>query len=391
MRHNPFRPQTTGPSRPPAAALVMTSSISSQCGAALATRLFGQVGPAGTLTLRLVFAAIALAMIARPWRRHVRAVLHPSRRADLAVLVLFGLVLAGMNLSFYESIARIPLGVAVTVEFVGPLTVSVVGSRRWTDGLWVVLAGAGVLLLASGSIFGVLHDLDIAGVGFAALAGCCWGTYILLNKETGKRFRGTTGLAGAMAVGALFVAPIGAVHAGEALLRPAVLGVGAAVALLASVIPYSCELAALRSATPRAFGILLSMAPAIAALAGFAILGQTLSGLEAGALVLVVAANVGSSLLGSRSSTGAIDVGSARALELTWSNAGAREAGASDPGAPGPGGSGPGTSDPGASCPGASCPGASGPGASGPGDRSAALTPAGSAPLRVNPRPSAPR
>ena len=391
MRHNPFRPQTTGSSRPPAAALVMTSSISSQCGAALATRLFGQVGPAGTLTLRLVFAAIALVVIARPWRRHMRAVLHPSRRADLAVLVLFGLVLAGMNLSFYESIARIPLGVAVTVEFVGPLTVSVVGSRRWTDGLWVVLAGAGVLLLASGSIFGVLHDLDIAGVGFAALAGCCWGTYILLNKETGKRFRGTTGLAGAMAVGALFVAPIGAVHAGEALLRPAVLGVGAAVALLASVIPYSCELAALRSATPRAFGILLSMAPAIAALAGFAILGQTLSGLEAGALVLVVAANVGSSLLGSRSSTGAIDVGSARALELAWSNAGARDAGAHGPAAPGP--AAPGPAAPGSAAPGPGAPGPAAPGsrASGSRDRGPALTPAGSAPLRANPRPSAPR
>jgi inner membrane transporter RhtA len=330
MRPTPSRLQTPGRLRPPAAALVMTSSVSGQCGAALATRLFGQVGPAGTLTLRLVFAAIALAAVARPWRRHVRAALHPPRRADLAVVVLFGLVLGGMNLSFYESIARIPLGVAVTVEFVGPLTVSVVGSRRWADGLWVLLAGAGVLLLASGSIFGVLHHLDIAGVGFAALAGCCWGTYILLNKETGKRFHGTTGLAGAMVVGALFVAPIGAVHAGDALLRPAVLGVGAAVALLSSVIPYSCELAALRSATPRAFGILLSMAPAIAAMAGFAILGQRLSGLEVGALVLVVAANVGSSLLGTRTPADAIEV-----PEAGTHNVGRPSAGAVDPEMPG--------------------------------------------------------
>ena len=376
MRHAPSRPQSTGSSGPPAAALVMTSSISGQCGAALATRLFGQVGPAGTLTLRLVFAAIALALIARPWRRHVRAALHPSRRADLAVLVLFGLVLAGMYLSFYESIARIPLGVAVTVEFVGPLTVSVVGSRRWTDGLWVVLAGAGVLSLASGSVFGVLHDLDIAGVGFAALAGCCWGTYILLNKETGKRFRGTAGLAGAMVVGALFVAPIGAVHAGEALLRPAVLGVGAAVAMLSSVIPYSCELAALRSATPRAFGILLSMAPAIAALAGFAILGQTLSGLEVGAMVLVVVANVGSSLLGTRTSTDAISVGGSMALDVGRSNVGAPDPGAHDPRAHDPGAHDPGAPDPGA------------PGSRG---RGPVLNPAGSAPLRAIPRPTAPR
>ncbi len=386
MRHAPSRPQSTGSSGPPAAALVMTSSISGQCGAALATRLFGQVGPAGTLTLRLVFAAIALALIARPWRRHVRAALHPSRRADLAVLVLFGLVLAGMNLSFYESIARIPLGVAVTVEFVGPLTVSVVGSRRWTDGLWVVLAGAGVLSLASGSVFGVLHDLDIAGVGFAALAGCCWGTYILLNKETGKRFRGTAGLAGAMVVGALFVAPIGAVHAGEALLRPAVLGVGAAVAMLSSVIPYSCELAALRSATPRAFGILLSMAPAIAALAGFAILGQTLSGLEVGAMVLVVVANVGSSLLGTRTSTDAISVGGSMALDVGRSNVGAPDPGAHDPGAPDPG-----AHDPRAHDPGAHDPGAPDPGAPGSRGRGPVLNPAGSAPLRAIPRPTAPR
>ncbi|MGH9099205.1 MAG: EamA family transporter [Acidimicrobiales bacterium] len=286
--------------RLPPAALVVTSSISGQCGSALATKLIGQVGPAGTLTLRLVLAAIVLAALARPWRGDLRRVLHPSRRSDLAVLVLFGLVLGGMNLSFYEAIARIPLGVAVTVEFVGPLTVSVAGSRRWADGLWALLAGAGVLLLASGAALGAVRHLDVAGVGFAALAGCFWASYILLNKETGKRFCGTTGLAGAMTVGALFVAPIGAVRAGAVLLHPAVLGAGAAIALLSSVIPYSCEMAALRRASARGFGVLLSMAPAVAALAGLAILGQRLSGLEIGALVLVVAANVGSSWLGTR-------------------------------------------------------------------------------------------
>jgi inner membrane transporter RhtA len=361
MRTTSSLPQSTVRFRPPAAALVVTSSVSGQCGAAVATKLFDQVGPAGTLTLRLVFAAIALAALARPWRHDVRGILHPSRRSDLAVVVLFGLVLAGMNLSFYESIARIPLGVAVTVEFVGPLTVSVVGSRRWTDGLWALLAGAGVLLLASGSIFGVLHHLDVAGVGFAALAGCFWATYILLNKETGKRFNGTTGLAGAMAVGALFVAPIGAVHAEAALLHPAVLGVGAAVALLSSVIPYSCELAALRRATPRAFGILLSMAPALAALAGFAILAQRLSALEVGALVLVVAANLGSSWLGTRTLTAGVDVATR---------------GTDDPGRLDPGRLDPGRLDPGAPVPGAPVPGAP------------AFTPAGSAPLPASPQPT---
>ncbi len=296
-------PQRAERSGPPAAALVLTSSVSGQCGSALATKLIGQVGPAGALTMRLVFAAVALAVIARPWRmgiRPLRRVLRPSRRADLAVVVLFGLVLAGMNLSFYESIARIPLGVAVTVEFIGPLTIALLGSRRWTDGLWALLAGGGVLLLASGSIFGAVHHLDVAGVGFAVLAGCFWASYILINRETGRRFRGTTGLAGAMAVGAILVAPIAALRAGADLLHPAILGVGVVVAVLTSVVPYSCEIAALRRATPRAFGILLSMAPAFAALAGFAILGQRLSGFEVGALVLVIAANVGSSSLGNR-------------------------------------------------------------------------------------------
>ena len=291
--------------QPPAAALVATSGISGQCGAALATKLFSQVGPAGTLTLRLAFATVALVLLARPGTRDLRRLLHPVDRGDLIVVVAFGLALAGMNLSFYEAIARIPLGVAVTVEFVGPLTIAVVGSRRWTDGLWATLAAAGVLLIASGSLFGVVHHLDPAGIGFAALAGSFWAAYILLNKETGKRFQGTTGLAGAMAVGTLLVVPIGVAHAGAALFRPSVLGVGAGVALLSSAIPYSCEMAALRRATPRAFGILLSMAPALAAVAGLAILGQRLSPLELGAIVLVVGANVGSSWVGTRAAADA--------------------------------------------------------------------------------------
>jgi inner membrane transporter RhtA len=285
----------------PAAALVATGGISSQCGAALATKLFSQVGPSGALTLRLLFATVALLLVARPRTRDLRRLLHPSHRVNLIVVIAFGLALAGMNLSFYEAIARIPLGVAVTVEFVGPLAIALAGSRRWTDMVWALLAAGGVVLLASGALFGVVHHLDLAGVGFAASAGSLWAAYILLNKETGKRFPRTTGLAGAMAVGTVVIAPIGAWHAGAAILRPSVIGTGAAVALLSSAIPYSCEMAALRRATPRAFGILLSMAPALAALAGLVLLGQRLSVLELGALVLVVVANVGSSWIGSGS------------------------------------------------------------------------------------------
>lgn len=291
------------------------SGISGQTGSALATKLVSQVGSAGALTLRLVFATVTLgALLALGWARArarargPRGLLRPARRGDLLVVVVFGLALAGMNLSFYEAIARVPLGVAVTVEFVGPLTIAVTGSRRWTDALWALLAAAGVLLLASGSIFGVEHHLDLAGVGFAALAGLFWASYILLNKETGRRFRGTTGLAGAMAVAAVVITPIGVVDARGALFRPAVLGLGVVVALLSSAIPYTCELAALRRATPRAFGVLLSIAPALAALAGLAILGQRLSWLEVGALVLVVAANIGSSWLGT-SDLGTRDLG----------------------------------------------------------------------------------
>ncbi|MDA8311149.1 MAG: EamA family transporter [Actinomycetota bacterium] len=272
-------------------------------------------------------------LIARPRARDLRRLLRPAHRVDLNVVIAFGVALAGMNLSFYEAIARIPLGVAVTVEFVGPLTIAVVGSRRWTDMVWALLAAGGVLLLASGSLFGLVHRLDLVGVGFAALAGSLWAAYILLNKETGKRFEGTTGLAGAMAVGTVLIAPIGVLHAGTALLRLAVLGTGAAVALLSSAIPYSCELAALRRATPRAFGILLSMAPALAALAGLAILGQRLSELELGALVLVVVANVGSSWV--RSGATAPDVAQDAAganrntsnLELQWWYSGHRAEG----------------------------------------------------------------
>jgi inner membrane transporter RhtA len=305
-------PRSTG-FRAPAAALVAMSGISGQTGSALATKLISQVGSAGALTLRLVFAAVTLGALlalgrpgararARPREREwdPRGLLRPARRGDLIVVVVFGLALAGMNLSFYEAIARVPLGVAVTVEFVGPLAIAVMGSRRWTDGLWALLAAAGVLLLAGGSIFGVEHHLDLAGVGFAALAGLFWASYILLNKETGRRFRGTSGLAGAMAVAAVVITPIGVVDARGALFRPAVIGLGVVVALLSSAIPYTCELAALRRATPRAFGILLSIAPALGALAGLVILGQHLSWLEVGALVLVVVANIGSSWLGTR-------------------------------------------------------------------------------------------
>ncbi|MGH9100711.1 MAG: EamA family transporter [Acidimicrobiales bacterium] len=291
----------------------MASTVSAQCGSAIATRLIGVVGPAGAVTLRLVFACVALAVTSTVVARRRRpkasvrgrlgALLSRNRRRDVAVMFVFGLTLAGMNLCFYEAIGRVPLGVAVTLEFAGPLAVSLAGSRRALHFLWAAFAGAGVLLLAGGSLLsgsGALHHLDSTGVGFALLAGALWAAYILMNRETGRRFSGTWGLAGAMTVAAVTMAPFGVISDGVALVRPSVIGVGIAVALLSSAIPYSFEVAALRRATPRAFGILLSIAPAVAALAGFVILGQGLTGAEAVALVLVVAANFGSSLTSRR-------------------------------------------------------------------------------------------
>lgn len=295
--------------RPPAAALVATSALSSQVGAAVATHLISRVGPAGALTLRLVFAAVVLCAVS--WRRP-RALLRQLDRRDLAVVLAFGLAFAGMNLAFYESISRIPLGVAVTVEFTGPLTLAAVSARRRVHVLWAVVAAAGVFLLASGDLFGTLRHLDLTGVWMALVAGGFWASYILCNKATGRRFPGTSGLAAAIAIAALIVTPLGAVTAGGRLFDPAVLGLGVAVALTSSVAPYSCELAALRRLTPRAFGILLSMAPALAALVGLVVLGQHLSVVEVGALFLVVIANVGNALTGTADpAPGAVPVGTA--------------------------------------------------------------------------------
>ena len=272
---------------PPAAALVAAGAFSVQFGAALATKLFDRVGPAGAVTLRLGIAALVLAAVARPRFRSMR-------RRDLGVAIAFGLVLAGMNLCFYEAIARIPLGVAVTIEFSGPLALALFGSRRWLDLVWAVLAGTGVALFTTG---GGGH-LDPVGIAFAFLAGAGWIGYILLSKETGRRFDARTGLGIAMVSGTVAVLPLGLAAGGVGLFHLDALLLGGAVAMLSSVVPYSLELVALRQVTPRAFGVLLSMDPAVAAAAGFAILGQHLTGRDLLALVLVSGANLGNALKG---------------------------------------------------------------------------------------------
>jgi inner membrane transporter RhtA len=257
---------------------------STQAGAAIAKTLFDDLGPAATAFLRVALAAVLLALIWRPRvRRHTRR--------DLLLAGTFGLALCAMNLTFYESIARIPLGIAVTIEFAGPLAVAIALSRRKLDALWVVLAAAGILLLARGG-----GDLDTTGVLLALLAGAFWASYILLSARAGQAFAGGSGLAIAMVVGGVALLPVGVAGGGSELLDPGLLAAGAGVALLASAIPYSLELEALRRLPAHVFGILMSLEPAIAALAGFVILGEGLRARDLIAIGLVAAASAGAAL-----------------------------------------------------------------------------------------------
>jgi inner membrane transporter RhtA len=268
--------------RVPPVGLVLGGICSIQVGAAFATTLFDDLGPAGTSFLRLLFAAVLLLALWRPR-------LGDSTRAELRMAGLFGVTLAAMNLSFYYSIDRIPLGVAVTLEMVGPLTVAVLGSHRRRDLLWVALAAVGVLLLAEGGT----GDLDPLGIVLALAAGGFWGVYILLNARTGTMFRGGRGLAIAMSVGALCLVPVGVASAGSALFDPALMVSALLVALLSSAIPYSLEVEALRRIPTGVFGVLMSIEPAVAAIAGFVVVGQDLGVREIIAIVLVVTASAG--------------------------------------------------------------------------------------------------
>lgn len=265
--------------------LVLAAIASVQIGAAFAKNLFGTAGLAGTVLLRLAFAAVLLLGITRPAIGGIR----PAHRR---LALVFGVVLGAMNLSFYEAVARIPLGAAVTVEFLGPLAVALYGSRRALDAAWTLLAALGVLALTEGGV----GRLAPAGVALAALAGCCWAAYILLSQRVGEVFPGTGGLALACAVGAVAVAPYGLIDGGTALLRPAVLAAGLGVALLSGVIPYSLELAALRRMPASVFGVLMSVEPAMAAMAAFVILGERLALRQIAGVLLVCAASAGATL-----------------------------------------------------------------------------------------------
>lgn len=256
--------------------------ICQAAGAGTAVTLFPQVGPIGTVALRLAFSAVILLIAFRPSLRH-------RSRAQWLTVIGFGLVLAVMNGLFYLALTRLPLGTTVTIEFIGPLILSVVTSRRASAWLWAVLAFAGVALLGRGGF----QTLDPIGVALAFGAGTAWVGYILLSARTGREFARLDGLAIAMAIGAIVTIPLGAITAGAAIVAPHVLLFGLAVAVLSSSIPYGLELLALRRLSSATFSILLSLAPALGAVSGFVILHQALHWPDALAIALVVIASMG--------------------------------------------------------------------------------------------------
>jgi inner membrane transporter RhtA len=273
------------PRRLPAWSLVVAAAVSIQFGAALGATLFDELGPAGVSLLRLGLAAPVLLLV---WRPDPRA--HP--KGDLRLAALFGLVLGAMNLFFYLALARIPLGIAVTIEFAGPLAVAVFGSRRRADLAFAALAALGIVLLASADAGGE-GPLDPLGLFYIAIAAACWAAYILLAQRAGQRFTGGRGLALASVVAVLVPLGPGIAQGGSDLVHPGYLLAGLAVALMSSVIPYSLETESLRRLPASVFGVLMSLEPAIAALAGFAILGQGLGLRACVAIACVIAASIG--------------------------------------------------------------------------------------------------
>lgn len=262
--------------------MVLGAIVSIQVGSAVATDLFSEVGPGGVVFMRATVSALLLWAMWRP----TLSVPREHRK----VVLLFGVVLAGMNLCFYESINRIPLGTAVTVEFIGPLSVALITSRRRRDWIWAGLAGAGIVLL-TGGIGG--DDLDMVGILFAFLAGLFWGSYILLGKRIGEQASGGKALVVPMMISAILVAPVGIADGGMDLLDPRVLAIGLFVGVLSSAIPFSLELEAMRRLPSSVFGVMMSLEPAVAATVGFILLSQGMAVREVIAIALVVAASAG--------------------------------------------------------------------------------------------------
>ena len=268
--------------KPSPVGLVLLAIVSVQFGSALAKSLFGELGMWGVVSLRVSFSTVVLFAL---WRLKW----HSQIRQNFGMIVVFGVVFAAMNSCFYAAIDRIPLGIAISLEFSGPLGLAILKSQRWLDGLWVLLAGAGILLLTplSGS------TVDGWGIILALAAGFFWALYILLSARVGQRLPGIEGLAWALAVSSVLLLPIGIATAGSALLDPKLLAMGAGVALLSTTVPYSFEMMALRSLPVKVFGVMLSLEPMAGVLAGFLVLGERLSVRSLSACLLVSIAAAG--------------------------------------------------------------------------------------------------
>ena len=270
----------------PPSVLVLLAILSIQVGSAGAKTLFASTSFFGVLFMRLGFAAVVLWLIARPQIRMY------SGRQWRSVMLL-GLALAIMNMAFYASIARLPLGITVTIEFLGPLAVAVFGSRQLRDFIWPLLALVGVLLLTPA---GDLASLDILGIVFAFCAAAGWAAYIILAARMGTLFSGTSGLALAMTIGALITMPAGILNSGSAFLDTSLLFKGFLIAMLSATLPFSLEYQALKRMPPRVFGVFVSIEPAVAALVGFILLDEYLGIRECTAIVLVSFATIGVTL-----------------------------------------------------------------------------------------------
>ena len=249
-------------------AATLISLVSVQVGAAFAKTLFPQVGPEGVAALRLGIAAVVLVIWLRPWTLRLT-------RANRLALLGYGTVMAMMNLLIYRAFDYIPVGIAISIEVLGPLGVALITSRRRLDLVWVCFALAGVALLPFGSLGA---SLDLRGVGYAVLAGLFWGLYVIVGKKTAPL--GGRGVALGMSMAALMVVPLGAAHAGMQLLRPEALLLGGLVALLSSAMPFLMDMFALKHLPRHVFGVLMSASPAVSAMAGWMILGEHLNGLQ---------------------------------------------------------------------------------------------------------------
>ncbi len=265
---------------------LLVAMLSIQTGASLAKRVFPVVGASGATALRVFFAALILAAVFRPWRQRLT-------REDLLSVAIYGAALGGMNLTFYLALERIPLGIAVAIEFTGPLALAIFSTRRALDFVWALLAVAGILLILP--LSETSRALDWVGVFWALVAAACWALYILFGQRAGGAVHGGTAASLGMVTAALLVMPFGVAHAGAKLLDVTLLPVILGVAVLSSALPYSLEMYALKALPTRTFGILMSVEPALAALSGLLLLDERLSLRQWAAIGCIILASVGSS------------------------------------------------------------------------------------------------